>query len=190
MPRDYPVLASILPEHGILAKIQTFTNVTFAGRSSRPDHLECGATVDSLARAFDSGLTDNDKRSTTIVIEKLHLSVLRSDAGPAHGGHWAILAQVGGHFVLLDLTHLQFDLPRSIDHAAPDLIRAADGGRYALTLGSARPEVIRGRSRQEVLDEWRNFVLRKPYVTAVRNVVVYPKSMNAASGTMERTGSS
>ncbi|MEO5951319.1 MAG: hypothetical protein ABIQ44_02520 [Chloroflexia bacterium] len=186
MPSPISTAGLTEDEKYAVTRILDMVELSFMNRRLRADHLECGATVDSHCRSIEGAVAAERAtlKKMIVAVEKLRVGVLRSDDRSGEGIHWVLLLQVATRFLLVDTTHLQYELPRAIDHASPDKIKTADKGAYKMAYTLSVPAVFLEETRDAAIQAWRTFLQQKKYVSAVRDPVSYPSLTTAAHGVM------
>lgn len=196
MPRDWPRPGPSDPSKAILTAFERRTLETLrALQRENIGFLECGAAADKLYNALTRELDQivpsasaaaaaaaaaalSPSRDVIVRFSKVEMDFLRKDASSGKdGSHWCILLQIGPHFVLIDLTWLQFDLPIRDAHA--DYRTALE--RYPSILATNCPFIARGFTAEEAIAEWRSFLMHRTYIQDLRRPVLSDYTSRAGS---------
>lgn len=193
MPRNFPRLPHTDPAYNLLQAVERRLPTFMAGRQRTDAFLECGAAIDSLhsilsaelprvpavlSAAAAAAALAPAPMTPPLQFQKIEIGVLRNDTpSGTDGSHWGLLLKVGQYFLLIDPTWLQFEIP----------YREKNGDyQYLLThhghlLSGYLPFVSHGTTREEAISEWKSFLVRLKYVTAVRHPEFHDARNKAAS---------
>jgi hypothetical protein len=95
-----------------------------------------------------------------------HMVVLRNDTTSGKDAwHVSLIIQFPTYWVLIDPTHLQYDIDKDFHLASAEKLRALHGVRPQLE--SFGPWIAHGYSEQEVLSLWHEFIRCKPKVRSI-----------------------
>lgn len=85
--------------------------------------------------------------------------------------HVAVLLNMPDCWILIDTTHLQYDLPYAYTDRSSTALRAT----YLTLISGFQPFIFYDRFMEPVLIEWRNFISGKPKVKFMTGAEILDK---------------
>ena len=130
-----------------------------------------------------------------VLIRKLSMFVFRRD-GDSEAEHIAALFSLPSYHIVVDLTHLQYDLKKEIKRASWNQIkkepRALEAAReFAWIFHEARAKELGSHDPglYTVLKAWKDYIFGKPFIETARWPSLRDRAENVLAGATGGSGS-
>lgn len=177
MPNGLPSTSSAPAEQALLAQLPTM----LAGLLTRQlgeasNFLECDFRSSAVIAAVEQWLSlqkSHGRPVPSCTIHKLRMRVARNDSTITSGptSHIAVLLSLPTFHILIDSTHLQYDLPFAVTNQTATALRA----RYSAAITGFQYFTFHDRPSEPIFMAWRNFIAAKPTVRSMTGVELLDK---------------